>query len=301
MFTLKSRLRFALGLGVLLFAVQAPGQLARVFLSGTGDDANDCSNAATPCRSLQGAVDQCPAKGEVIVLTSGGFGTATITKSLTINAPAGVVAFNARTIAVSIASGDKVVIRGMSMNGAAFGDLYGIDFSSAAGTLVVENSVIAGFQKGIYQNGASNRLIVHNCEFRNNSESGISSAGQDVTVEDSRFDDSRRGFELNAGKGVIRNSVATGNQIAGYIVGPPMSTTASLMIDHCVASGNGDGILAEQATAGTVEIRVNDSTITTNTYGLSYRLAGGVIYSYGRNRVWNNVSNGSFTGGVSEQ
>src|SRR5438309_3913680 len=87
-------------------AVPAPAQVARIFLSGTGNDANDCSNAATPCRSLQGAINQSPVSGEIMVMTSGGYGTATINKSLGINAPDGVVAVNARTITVSIAPGD---------------------------------------------------------------------------------------------------------------------------------------------------------------------------------------------------
>ena len=84
--TLNRRLPIALAVA-LLFAAEAPAQIARVFLSGTGDDLNDCSNAGTPCRSLQGAVNQCPVNGEIIVMTSGGFGTATISQSLTINAP----------------------------------------------------------------------------------------------------------------------------------------------------------------------------------------------------------------------
>src|SRR5438093_460767 len=132
---------------ILFCAVQASAQIARVFLSGTGDDANDCSNAATPCRSLQGAITQCPANGEIIVLTSGGFGTANITKSLTINAPDGIVAFNARTIYVTITPNDTVVIRGISMQGAVFGDSWGIDFSGS-GTLILENSILDGFAVG---------------------------------------------------------------------------------------------------------------------------------------------------------
>src|SRR5207244_2690526 len=157
-------LRPMLTLAVFLLATQAPAQVARVFLSGTGDDLNDCTNAATPCRSLQGAVNQCPVKGEIIITTSGGFGTATISKSLTVNAPSGVVAFNARTITVSLGYGDLVVIRGLSMNGAVFADSYGIDFQGSGGVLVVENSIIAGFGVGI---NSAFSLTVHNCELRN--------------------------------------------------------------------------------------------------------------------------------------
>src|SRR5438105_13826167 len=110
----------------LLVATSASAQVARVFLAGTGDDAGDCTNQSTPCRSLQGAVNQCPVDGEIIIVDNGGYGGATISKSLTVNAPAGVVAFIARTITVNVASADKVVLRGLTMNGIVFGDANGI-------------------------------------------------------------------------------------------------------------------------------------------------------------------------------
>src|SRR5438046_5775822 len=126
-----------------LVATSASAQVARVFLAGTGDDAGDCTNQATPCRSLQGAVTACPVNGEIIILDNGGYGGASITKSLTVNASAGIVAFIARTITVNIASTDKVVLRGLSMNGVVFGDGERIAFEGD-GNLVVEMSVIAG-------------------------------------------------------------------------------------------------------------------------------------------------------------
>jgi hypothetical protein len=116
----------------LLVATSGSAQVARVFLTGTGNDAGDCTNQATPCRSLQGAVTQCPVDGEIIILDNGGYGGATINKSLTVNASAGVVAFIARTMTVNIASTDKVVLRGLSMNGVVFGDGNGIAFTGAA-------------------------------------------------------------------------------------------------------------------------------------------------------------------------
>src|SRR5437667_1674645 len=150
----------------LLVVTSGSAQVARVFLAGTGDDAGDCTNQSTPCRSVQGAVTQCPINGKIIILDNGGYGGATIAKSLTVNASAGVVAFIARTITVNIASTGKVVLRGLSMNGVVFGDDFGIAFTGG-GTLVVENSVIAGFGVGINQSAAGSNLIVNNCEFRN--------------------------------------------------------------------------------------------------------------------------------------
>src|SRR5438309_9222001 len=190
-----------------LVATSASAQVARVFLAGTGDDAGDCTNQATPCRSLQGAVTACPVNGEIIILDNGGYGGASITKSLTVNASAGIVAFIARTITVNIASTNKVVLRGLSMNGVVFGDANGIAFTGG-GTLVVENSVIAGFGlggsgAGIRQLAPGSNLIVNNCELRNNT-AGVwndtgSDTNSDAVVENSRFESNADGFDANDG------------------------------------------------------------------------------------------------------
>jgi len=292
--TLNRRLPIALAVA-LLFAAEAPAQIARVFLSGTGDDLNDCSNAGTPCRSLQGAVNQCPVNGEIIVMTSGGFGTATISQSLTINAPTGVVAFNARTITVNIGFGDLVTIRGLSMNGAVYGDTYGIDFNGSGGTLVVENSVIAGFQVGI-NTGASVKLMVHHSELRNNSAYGMAVGGSAVTVEDSRFENNGQyGLYLYGGRGAVLSSVSTGNGTADFDirsnVGGPVAT---LLIDRCIASKSANGIRVDQNGTAAVTVRVTNSTITGNTTGLAY-IGTGTITSYGTNQLWSNGTDGAFT------
>src|SRR5436853_7206769 len=146
---------------------------ARVFLSGTGTDAGDCSNAAAPCRSLQYAIDQAAAGAEVVIVSSGGYGGATITKSITINAPPGVVAFVGRTITVTIASTDTVTLRGLSMNGAVFGDQNGIAFV-AGGTLNIENTVISSFaNNGVNDTGPGSHMWVYNCDFKKNGSVGI--------------------------------------------------------------------------------------------------------------------------------
>src|SRR5206468_931396 len=180
-------------------ASSASAQVARVFLAGTGNDAGDCTNQATPCRSLQGAVTACPVNGEIIILDNGGYGGATITKSLTVNASSGIVAFIALTITVSIASTDKVVLRGLSMNGVVFGYADGIAFNGG-GTLVVENSVIAGFaHAGINQSAAGSNVIVNNCELRN-SEVGVLSSTDSNTNSNTVIESSR--FEYNRTSGV---------------------------------------------------------------------------------------------------
>src|SRR5437773_11956603 len=94
----------------LLVATSASAQVARVFLAGNGNDAGDCTNQATPCRSLQGTVTACSVNGEIINLDNAGYGGATITKSLAVKESAGIVAFIARTIVVNVDTTDKHVL-----------------------------------------------------------------------------------------------------------------------------------------------------------------------------------------------
>src|ERR1700737_2447073 len=186
-------------------------QAARVFLSGTGSDAGDCSNAATPCRSLQGAINQAAAGAEVAIVSSGGYGGATITKSITVNAPTGGIAFVGRTITVTIAFSDTVTLRGLSMNGAVFGDSHGINFTAGA-TLNIENTVISSFATyGVNDTASGSNLWVHNCDVRQNAL-GIFVLHASAVIENSRaVENSSMGMEaIQSAKVVFRTGVAEG-------------------------------------------------------------------------------------------
>src|SRR5215212_5877454 len=65
-----------------IFAVSsaAQAQATRTWVSGVGDDVNPCSRTA-PCKTFAGA--------EIDALDPGGFGTITITKSITIDGGSG--------------------------------------------------------------------------------------------------------------------------------------------------------------------------------------------------------------------
>jgi hypothetical protein len=287
----------------LLIATNASAQVARVFLAGTGNDAGDCTNQATPCRSLQGAVTACPVNGEIIILDNGGYGGATITKSLTVNASAGIVAFIARTITVNIGSADKVVLRGISMNGVVFGDAAGISFSGG-GTLIVENSIIAGFFVGIQQAAAGSNLIVNYCEFRNNYD-GIRNITGTATNSNTVIENSRFEYQSNygvRGSGManvsIRNSVLANN--AGGVTAFSASQTQPVLIvvDSCTIAHNTTGTFAEIGAAGSAIIRVTNSTIYHNGDGMVTNGAGAAIESYGNNRVTANTNSSTFSGTV---
>src|SRR2546426_11184534 len=89
------KIRFALRILTLVtfafaFAAVAQAQATRTWVSGVGDDLNPCSRTA-PCKTFAGAISKTAAGGEINCLDSGGFGSVTITKSITIKCE-GVIA-----------------------------------------------------------------------------------------------------------------------------------------------------------------------------------------------------------------
>ena len=288
-----------------LVAPRASAQAARVFLSGTGSDAGDCSNAATPCRSLQGAIDQAAAGAEVVVVTTGGYGGATITKSITVNAPTGVVAFVGRTITVAIASTDTVTLRGLSMNGAVFGDSSGIDFV-AGGTLNVENTVVSSFVSfGIHAASAGSKLWVHNCDVKDsNIGVYVSGAGTTGVIENSRFvKNAAEGVAaINSGSVVVRNSVAT-DSASGFYVNSIAGGSSELVVDSCLSTRNAFGVRSFQLNTGSVATaRVGESVLMNNTSANLSTSNGSLLISQGGNRVGGATGgNTGFTGTNAQQ
>src|ERR1700743_2369446 len=103
-----------------LAVAPANAQATRTWVSGVGDDANPCSRTA-PCKTFAGAISKTAAAGEIDCLDPGGFGTLTITKSITIDCGGGgivgsVLASGVAGINVNTA-GINVVLRNIIING----------------------------------------------------------------------------------------------------------------------------------------------------------------------------------------
>src|SRR5258708_27906967 len=62
----------------------AHAQASRTWVSGLGDDAMPCSRTS-PCKTFAGAISKTAAFGEIDCLDPGGYGSLTITKSITID------------------------------------------------------------------------------------------------------------------------------------------------------------------------------------------------------------------------
>src|SRR5690348_358388 len=91
----------------------APAQALsdRTFVSGHGSDSNPCSLAA-PCRTFAQAITQTNAGGEVAVLDTAGYGSFTISKSISIinqdGVEAGITAPMGQAITIAAASSDAI-------------------------------------------------------------------------------------------------------------------------------------------------------------------------------------------------
>jgi hypothetical protein len=127
----------------------------RAFVSTTGVDSNTSVNCSltAPCRSFAAAMTVINSGGEIVVLTSGGYGPApvTIAQSVTIEAPSGVYA------GITVGSGaDGIVINsstavvalsGLTLVGAS-GANNGVNVQSASG-VVIDHCNIDNFVTGI--------------------------------------------------------------------------------------------------------------------------------------------------------
>lgn len=147
------KILLATAFALLLLPAAAYGQATRTWVSGTGDDAFPCSRTA-PCKTWAGAMTNTATNGEITALDSGGFGTLTITKSITIDGGAAfgstLAALSPQGFLINIPSTDtfqRVALRNLSINGAATGSM-GVRIESAE-DVRLENVQI----KNLAQNG----------------------------------------------------------------------------------------------------------------------------------------------------
>lgn len=289
-FTIKV---LAIAVFALAFASMAQAQATRTWVSGVGDDANPCSRTA-PCKTFAGAISKTADGGIMDVLDPGGFGTVTITKSITIDGgpfEAGVLGAGTNGININ-ASGKIVALRHLDIEGNGTG-LVGINII-AADRVFVEDCEVFGWKSGTARGLSDGRtgggLMVQNTTFRDNGSGAVvapASGGIGAAFNDCRFyANVNNGLVASNGASVtVERSVADVNGAAGFRA--EGATASTLTILRSRSTNNGQGIQA--ATSGT--IRVGDSQITDN--GTAISTPGGTAASWGNNYV---LGSGSFNG-----
>jgi hypothetical protein len=325
---------FALLATVLVYclsAVPARAQVSRTFVSAAGSDSNNCANVTTPCRHFAAAYAATAPSGEIFVLDPANYGSLTITHAVSIEghgwasiAPPN----NGNAITINAGATDKIIIRGVSLNGVgAAGTTTGIQFNSG-GPLTVENSVIRNFSgDGLdFSPPATGKLVVSNSVVSDNSNSGIAvfPTGSDGLV-DAIFNRVETNNNTNYGifvwgqqntggfvRATVNDSVAFGNGYGYYVLSDSGHETAFLVLHGSVAAGNTNaGIISTGGNFSTMTMVTNsvvtnnntgivestgavfnmgNSTVTGNNLGVN---AASAVDSYGDNYIDNNVFDGS--------
>jgi hypothetical protein len=225
-------------------------QATRTWVSGVGDDANPCSRTA-PCKTFAGAISKTAPKGEISVLDPGGFGTVTITKSISIvseGSEGSISACGTNGINIAAAAADTVNIHGLFIEGCGTA-LNGIRITSA-GEVHIRKVLIRGF------NGVNGTGVAI--------QPGASPATK-VTISDSTISTNQRGiFSSPTGTGftkIFLDRVMIEKNAGGAIRADNHST---VFLSNSTITGNGNGLVS--VGAGSF-ISFGNNALSNNTAG----------------------------------
>lgn len=314
-------LKFVLSLCITLsVAAAAHAQATRTWVSGVGDDANPCSRTA-PCKTFAGAISKTFIGGEIDALDPGGFGTVTITKSITIDGCCitSILASgtNGVNINIPVSANDperRVTLRHLTING-----------TGAAGSIGRRTGL-----KGInFTQGSA--VHVENCFIQNFTQEGIfmshTVSGGTLHVKDTNIQNCNVGISMTTTSGFVvanmdhvRIEKMTTN---GLVIG----THGHAHVNNCyIAFNGGDGVsMAASVTDGTVNLEstfiasngaaglrnggtgslvdLSNTSLMQNVTGIasSSAAAGGGVNSHGNNQISGNVSAGTTPNPVGQQ
>src|SRR6266481_7739058 len=174
----------------------ASAQATRTWVSGVGDDVNPCSRTA-PCKTWAGAISKTFIGGEIDALDPGGFGTLTVTKSITLDGCCitSILASGVPGITVNIAAGNandperRVTIRHITINGTGTSGTAGVRTGTNAINVV-----------------AANAVHVENCYIQNFTQNGINfsvnePSGAALFVKDTVFTNCNVGINVTSATG----------------------------------------------------------------------------------------------------
>ena len=312
-FTLNA---LAIAIFTFAFASIAQAQATRTWVSGVGDDVNPCSRTA-PCKTFAGAISKTFINGEIDVLDPGGFGTLSVTKSITLDGSGSfgsILASGVNGINISIAANAndplrQVVIRGLTINGTGssgtVGTRTGINGinvnTNGAATVHVEDTIIQNFsQNGILVNSpaTTSHLILRNVTIRSCGVAGInlSASGANQTAfgfDNINVSECPDGLKAqNGSSGSIRGSTFTLN--TNGINASQVGSNTFVNIDSSLITGSQTAI----NTAANAHVRISRMLISQNSNALGL---GGIVDSGGNNTIHGNSNNQAPNGATTPQ
>lgn len=283
-----------------LISSTAMAQATRTWVSGVGDDANPCSRTA-PCKTFAGAISKTAAQGIISVLDPGGFGAVTITKSITIEggtSTAGILAAGSNGVIINAAATDRVILRDLYLEGFNTG-LNGIRIL-AAGSVLLDDVRIERFTQNGVDIAATTAVDVSiragNIVGLNGSGAGINvqpaaTGNANVDVEGTRIDSAPIGILAGPRSRVHARNVSVG-AITGSAFeansGATAADAAEILVSDSSAMESGVGV---EATGAHGKIVLHDSTVANNGIGI-LSATGGIVQTFGDNRIYGNATNG---------
>lgn len=284
-----------------LMATPAQAGVPRAFVASYGLDSNTAFNCDVthPCRWFRTAVTVVNSEGEVIVLDSGGYGTVTLTKSISLTSPpgiyAGIGAFAGDT-GVTIATPNvNVVLRGLTIIG--HGGVYGINVNAGAKVLidkcVISNFVFSG--TGIIVEATATVHIVDSIVHNNYLGIQVDEGGHAI-INASKFlgniHAGIQGVSINGANGSIHisDTIVTGSRY-GILTDAESSGTFIVNISRSSISENTEVGILVSVYGGTAAVTLGYSSLTGNGSGFNLNSSSAKLYSQGNNMITNNGDN----------
>ena len=254
----------------------AQAQATRTWVSGVGDDANPCSRTA-PCKTFAGAISKTATGGIISVLDPGGYGTLTITKSITVEGTgtlASSLFSSVNGFVINAGNTGVVVLRDLLVNGA--GTTLGIDGVRIlnAAEVTLDNVKIDNFSGNginVVPNVASQlvKVVVRNCQVTNGLRgiqvlpTGVGATVK-LQVEGSSFSGHQGGSGIDIGGASnvahVSNSVMTHNATGIQV----QQASSTAFVEASNISFNATGVQA----AGPIHLS-NCMVVGNTTNGLS--------------------------------
>jgi len=307
------------GVAFMVFASagSANAQATRTWVSGVGDDANPCSRTA-PCKTYAGAISKTATNGEINCLDPGGFGTLTITKSISVvcdYTEGGVLSAGVNGFIINAPAGSIVTLKGQDIECVGTG-INGIEMINVGVILHIHKVQIRNCRGGgngvLIANSSATALVsLVDSYITDNGNSTITggllvrptgSGSVFVDVNRTQFEANALGIRIDSSattgvvRGLVRDSVLFANTNNG-VTAVSGANLSQLMLDKVSVVGNTFGIVVNGATA---TINTTNSTVTANGTGLFVN-GSGTLNTYHTNSVNNNTSDGAFTNFISPQ
>ena len=281
----------------MLASAPAHAQATRTWVSGVGDDANPCSRTA-PCKTFAGAISKTAPAGEINCLDPGGFGALTITKSINIicsETIGGVLNAGVNGIVVAAAASDKVILKGLDIDGNGSG-VNGIRIISAGAVTIEDCTIYGNTQWGIQINNTSlHEFQITRVSASNNTLGGVqvrpNNAGAVAVGVVTGLVSFKNGIgiSMDGGGGSTSSTLITQSVFNSNTTGISLTTggtALTAMASNSMVQNNTTGISAAASTS----IKVGTMNITGNTTGVS-----GNVSSFGTNQLRDNSADGTLT------